>query len=51
MQEYVDSQAAYEQYLKLADPVADKLEIEKVNLRLPVIRRLVKEGKGKKGRT
>jgi tetratricopeptide (TPR) repeat protein len=51
MQEYVDSEAAYEQYLKLADPVADKLEIEKVNLRLPVVRRLVKDGKGKKGRT
>jgi tetratricopeptide (TPR) repeat protein len=48
MQEYVDSLAAYEQYLKLADPVADKLEIEKVNLRLPAVRRLVKEGKGKK---
>ena len=48
MEEYIDSLAAYEQYLKLADPVADKLEIEKVNLRLPVVRRLVKEGKGKK---
>jgi tetratricopeptide (TPR) repeat protein len=48
MEEYVDSLAAYEQYLKLADPVADKLEIEKVNLRLPAVRRLVKEGKGKK---
>jgi len=48
MEEYVDSLAAYEQYLKLADPVADKLEIEKVNLRLPVVRRLVKDGKGKK---
>ncbi|MFL6374608.1 MAG: tetratricopeptide repeat protein, partial [Pyrinomonadaceae bacterium] len=48
MEEYLDSLAAYEQYLKLADPVADKLEIEKVNLRLPVVRRLVKEGKGKK---
>ena len=48
MEEYVDSLSAYEQYLKLADPVADKLEIEKVNLRLPVVRRLVKEGKGKK---
>jgi tetratricopeptide (TPR) repeat protein len=51
MEEYVDSLAAYEQYLKLADPVANKLEIEKVNLRLPVVRRFVKEGKGKKGRT
>ena len=50
MEQYVDSQAAYEQYLKLADPVADKLEIEKVNFRLPVVRRLVKEGKGKKSR-
>jgi tetratricopeptide (TPR) repeat protein len=28
MEEYIDSLAAYEQYLKLADPVADKLEIE-----------------------
>ena len=51
IEDYIDSLAAYEQYLKLADPVADKLEIEKVNLRLPVVRRLVKEGKGKKGRT
>ncbi|HTH52163.1 MAG TPA: tetratricopeptide repeat protein [Pyrinomonadaceae bacterium] len=51
MEEYVDSLAAYEQYLKLADPVANKLDIEKVELRLPVIRRLVKEGKGKKVRS
>ncbi|MBV9242019.1 MAG: tetratricopeptide repeat protein [Acidobacteria bacterium] len=48
MEEYVDSLAAYEQYLRLADPVADKLDIEKVNLRLPAVRRLVKDGKGKR---
>jgi Flp pilus assembly protein TadD len=45
---YVDSLAAYEQYKKLADPVSNKLEIEKVDLRLPVVRGLVKAGKGRK---
>jgi tetratricopeptide (TPR) repeat protein len=46
--EFVDSLAAYEQYLKLADPVANKDEIDKVNLRLPALRTLVKKAKGKK---
>ena len=47
-EDYVDSLAAYEQYMKLADPVANKLEIDKVTYRLPAVRQLVKEGKGKK---
>jgi len=47
-EDYIDSLAAYEQYMKLADPVANKLDIEKVSYRLPAVRRFVKEGKGKK---
>jgi tetratricopeptide (TPR) repeat protein len=50
-EEYVDALGAYEQYLRLADPVANRLDIEKVELRLPTLRRLVKEGKGKKVRS
>lgn len=46
--EYLDSRASYQQYLKLADPVKNKLEIEKINLRLPILERQIKEGKGKK---
>jgi tetratricopeptide (TPR) repeat protein len=50
-EEYVDALGAYEQYLRLADPVANKLDIDKVELRLPTLRRLVKEGKGKRVRS
>lgn len=46
---YMDAMANYQQFLKLADPEANKLEIEKVNLRLPAVQRLIKNGKGKKG--
>lgn len=45
--EYLDSMADYQQYLRLADPVKNKLEIDKVNLRLPILQRQIKEGKGK----
>jgi tetratricopeptide (TPR) repeat protein len=48
--EYLDAMANYQQYLKLADPEANKLDIEKVNLRLPVLQRQIKDGKGKKTR-
>ncbi len=48
MSEYMDAAASYQQYLKLADPVQNKLDIEKVNLRLPQIQRLIRDGKGKK---
>ena len=48
LMEFVDAVANYQQFLRLADPESSKLEIEKVNLRLPVIRNLLKEGKGKK---
>lgn len=46
--EFADAAANYQQFLRLADPESSKLEIEKVNLRLPVVERLIKEGKGKK---
>lgn len=46
--EYMDAMANYQSYLRLADPVANKLDIEKVDLRLPQLQKLIKEGKGKK---
>lgn len=46
--EFPDAAANYQLFLKLADPESSKLEIEKVNLRLPVVQKLIKEGKGKK---
>ncbi len=48
LQEYVDAMANYQRFLKLADPEQQKLEIEKVNLRLPSLDRLIKEKKGKR---
>ena len=46
--EYMDAMANYQQYLRLADPAENKLDIEKVNLRLPPLQKLIKDGKGKK---
>jgi tetratricopeptide (TPR) repeat protein len=46
--EYLDAGANYQQFLKIADATQNKLEIEKVNLRLPVLEKLIKEKKGKK---
>ncbi len=46
--EYMDAMANYQSYLRLADPAANKLDIEKINLRLPQLQKLIKEGKGKK---
>ncbi len=46
--EYLDAAASYNQFLKLADPEQSKLEIEKVNLRMPVLQRQIKDKKGKK---
>ncbi len=48
--EYIDALAHYQQYLRLADADRDKLEIEKINLRLPLVEKLVKQGKGGKPR-
>ncbi len=46
--EYVDALANYQQYLRLADAVENRTDIERVNLRLPALEKLVKERKGKK---
>lgn len=43
--EYLDAMANYQQYLRLADPVESKLDIDKVNLRLPALQKLIKAGK------
>ena len=41
--EYLHAMANYQQFLKLADPAQNKLEIEKVNLRLPALQKLIKK--------
>lgn len=46
--EYLDAMANYQLYLKKADPVKDKDQIDNVNFRLPLLQKLIKEGKGKK---
>lgn len=46
--EYMDAMANYQQFLRLADATSSKLEIEKVNLRLPILQRQLKNGKGKR---
>ncbi len=46
--EYEDALAAYETFIQRADAQANALEIEKVNLRLPSLRRQIKQGEGVK---
>jgi len=46
--EYIDAMANYQQFLRLADPTQNQLEIEKVNLRLPSLQKLVRQKEGKK---
>jgi tetratricopeptide (TPR) repeat protein len=46
--EYPDALANYQQFLKLADAEKNKLEIEKVNLRLPTLQKQIKDKKGKR---
>lgn len=45
--EYMDAMANYQQFLRLADPEKNKIEIEKVNLRLPILQRQIRAKKGK----
>lgn len=45
--EYMDAGANYQLFLRHADAEKNKLEIEKVNLRLPVLHKQIKEKKGK----
>lgn len=41
--EHLDAMANYQQYIRLADPVENKLDVERVNLRLPELQRLMKK--------
>lgn len=47
LREYVSALANYERFVSSADPSLNRLEIEKVGLRLPSLRRQIKEKKGK----
>ena len=42
LEQYLDALANYQQFLKLADAEKNKLEIEKVNLRLPSLQKQIK---------
>ena len=46
--EYLDAMANYQQFLKLANAESDKVDIEKVQLRLPAVQKFIRNGKGKK---
>jgi len=46
--EYQQALEAYEKFMSLADPSVNKLEIEKVNLRLPKLRDQIRRGQGVK---
>ena len=46
--EYLDAMANYQLFLRHADPEKNKVEIEKVNLRMPILQKQIKEKKGKK---
>jgi tetratricopeptide (TPR) repeat protein len=46
--QYQQALDAYQKFLARADPVNNKLEIEKVNLRLPTLREQIRRGEGVK---
>lgn len=48
LKEYVDAMANYQQFLRIANAEKSKLEIEKVNLRLPGLEKQIKDKKGKR---
>lgn len=49
--EYEQALTAYEFFIAHADPTTNQLEIEKVKLRLPLLRRQIQLGEGKKRKT
>lgn len=49
--EYPQALDAYQQFLSHADPTNNKLEIDKVNLRLPILRAQIQRGQGAKRKT
>ena len=48
LQQYPEALAAYEKFLARADATNNQLEIDKVNLRLPVLREQIKRGQGRR---
>jgi tetratricopeptide (TPR) repeat protein len=46
--EYPEALVSYEKFLSLADPKTNQLEIDKVKLRLPMLRRQIQLGEGAK---
>lgn len=48
LEEYADALENYRQFLSRADAAQNRLEIDKVNLRLPVVQKLAKEKRGKR---
>lgn len=48
LQQYEQALEAYDKFLARADPTANKLEIEKLHLRLPALRDQIKRGQGVK---
>jgi len=48
LQQYPEALAAYEKFLARADATNNQLEIDKVNLRLPVLRAQIKRGQGRR---
>jgi tetratricopeptide (TPR) repeat protein len=48
LQEYTDAMANYQKFLGIVDPKQNQLEIDKVNLRLPILQKQIKSGAGRK---
>ncbi len=48
--EYLDAMANYQQFIRIAESELNQLEIEKVNLRIPSLQRLIEQDKNKKRR-
>lgn len=46
--EYMDAMANYQSFLRLADPKVSQLEIDKVNLRMPILQKQIKNKEGKR---
>ena len=46
--EYAEALRSYEKFLSIADPNTNQLEIDKVKLRLPTLRRQIQLGEGAK---
>jgi len=47
LREYGDAMANYQRFLKYADPELHRLEIDKVNLRMPILKRQLDKNKGR----